>query len=108
MIARALQNNKLVTKIDLFDNYLKDESVKQIAHTMVRKRSLQHVNLGYNACNQRFVEQVTQIAKKNCERAKRMLVPKQVKEILRLSSKADQRVGLEEKIKEVEVKKSLA
>lgn len=108
LIARALALNPRMKKVDLFDNYLNDESAKQLATCLSRNRSLRHINLGFNACNHRYVTQVAQLAKKNIERERRNVIPRSVKEIIRLSSKAEQRQGLEEKIKEVEVKKTIA
>jgi len=108
LIARALALNQRIRHIDLFDNYLNDESAKQLAHCLSRNRSLKHINLGFNACNHRYVTQVAQLAKKNLERERRNLIPRSVKEIIRLSSKAELRQGLEEKIKEVEAKKTIA
>jgi Ran GTPase-activating protein (RanGAP) involved in mRNA processing and transport len=91
MIARALALNQKIRHVDLFDNFLYDESAKQLAHSLSRNRSLKHINIGLNGCNHRYVTQVAQLAKKNVERERRNLIPRSVKEIVRLSSKAELR-----------------
>ena len=40
LIARALTANKRITKVDLFANYLNDDSVKHFAHCLRRNRSV--------------------------------------------------------------------
>jgi Ran GTPase-activating protein (RanGAP) involved in mRNA processing and transport len=50
MIGRALTVNKRLTRVDLFDNHLENETAKQLAHALSRNSSLLQINLGLNGC----------------------------------------------------------
>lgn len=105
LIGKALQSNKRLTKVDLFDNFLQDESAKQLAQTLIKNSSLQDVNLGLNGCNLKFVKSVNRLVSHNREQAVIKAIPRQVKEIISLSLRTDNRSQVEELAVEAEQKK---
>jgi NLR family CARD domain-containing protein 3 len=84
-IAKALATNRFLQKIDLFDNNLRDDSVKEIMHVLSRNNTVLSVNLGWNGCNERYVRKVEQMAKKNEQITRLSEIPRQVKQIKMMS-----------------------
>lgn len=75
LIAKAFAKNQCLTKLILYDTEIKDECAKEFTQTLKINKHLQHINLGWNTFNPKYLHQINRLQKDNISNARQESCP---------------------------------